>query len=80
VLDYGVLLSSLVKQEVDSLPRGLTSVFTLRQQSSTHYHSLPVSSVLRAAVDHLRLTGRNGSHAFDYVACPTSLTVCHLFP
>ena len=61
-----MFLSSLVKQEVDLLPRGLKSSFSLRQQSSaSSYHSLSVTSVLRAAVDELRSVGKQGRHACD---------------
>jgi len=68
ILVYRVFLSSLVKQEVDMLPRGLKSAFSLRQQSSaSSYHSLPVTSVLRAVVDDLRSVGKQGRHVFDSV-------------
>ena len=61
LLDYRVFLSSLVKQEVDSLPRSLKSAFTLRQQSAPgHLWSLPVTSVLRAVVDELSSVGKHG--------------------
>ena len=70
MLDYRVFLSSLVRQEVDLLPRALKSAYTLRQQSARgHVHSLPVTSVLRAAVDELRSVGKHGINMFDCVAC-----------
>jgi len=66
--DYGAFLTSLVTQDVEMLPRGMKSAFSLRQQSSaTSYHSMPVTSVLRAAVDELRSIGKHGSHTFDCV-------------
>ena len=74
LLDYGVFLSSLVQQEVDTLPRGMKSAFSLRQKSSaTSYHSLPITSVLRAIVDDLRHLGRHGSQ------CYLTVFVCLLY-
>jgi len=61
LVDYRVFLSSLVRQEVDELPRALTSTFSLQQTSSaTNYHSLPITSLLRAIVDDLRSIGKHG--------------------
>ena len=61
LLDYRVFLSSLVTQEVDDLPRGLKSAFSLRQQASaSSYHALPITSLLRAVVDDLRSVGKHG--------------------
>jgi len=54
---------------VDSLPRGLKSTFSLQRQSTaTAYHSLPVTSVLRAVVDDLLSIGKLGSYAFNSAA------------
>ena len=43
------------------LPRGLKSAFSLQQKSpAANYHSLPITSILRAIVDDLRCTGKPG--------------------
>jgi len=72
VLGYQVFLTSLVKQEVDGLPRGLKSAFSLHQPSSTtSYHTLPVTSLLRAVVDELCTVGKQGEFVVLIIIIPT---------